>query len=126
MDFVSKTLFIISLKYPLINAINIKINELKNRQADIILDGNKNDYKELAARLRKTDVFENVYLVNPDGFDGIKEYFKQKGKSKFFDAINGTVKNIQLKQKFSRAKEEYVNDCIINGLKINLHEYDEL
>lgn len=67
-----------------------------------------------------------MYLVNPDGLDGIKKYFKQKGKSKFVDAINGTIKNIQLKQKFSRDKEEYVNDCIVNGLKINLHDYDEL
>lgn len=74
----SKTLFIISLKYPLINAINIKINELKNRKADIILDGNKNDYKELAERLKKTNVFENVYLVNPDGLDGIKNILNKK------------------------------------------------
>ena len=56
----------------------------------------------------------------------LKSILNKKGKSKFVDAINGTIKNIQLKQKFSRAKEEYVNDCIINGFKINLHEYDEL
>ena len=40
-EFCGETLFIMSLKYPLINAINIKINELKNRKADIILDDNK-------------------------------------------------------------------------------------
>ena len=33
---------------------------IKNRKADIILDGNKNDYEKLAERLRETNVFENV------------------------------------------------------------------
>ena len=33
-----KALFIISLRYPLINAINIKMHELQDKPADIILD----------------------------------------------------------------------------------------
>ncbi|MCI7675812.1 MAG: hypothetical protein MSQ83_05435 [Phascolarctobacterium sp.] len=121
-----KTLFIISLKYPLINAINIKINELENKKADIILDGNKNDYELLAKRLQKTNVFEKVYLVNPDGVDGIKKYFKQKEKANFFEAVRGTIRNVKLKREFNKDKEGYINHCIINGLMIDLHEYDEL
>ena len=50
-----KTLFIISLRYPLINAINIKLNELHDKQADIILDDTiRNDSYQLAENLRKS------------------------------------------------------------------------
>ena len=59
-----KTLFIISLRYPLINAINIKLNELHDKQADIILDDTiRNDSYQLAENLRKSQIFDNVFLL---------------------------------------------------------------
>lgn len=58
-----KTLFIISLRYPLINAINIKLNELHDKQADIILDDTiRNDSYQLAENLRKSQIFDNVFF----------------------------------------------------------------
>ena len=122
-----KVLFIISLKYPLMNAINIKLNELKEKRADIILDGNKNDYEELAKRLQDTGVFEKVFLVNPEGFEGIKTYLKKHDQQKsILKALNGTIKNINLKRELKQNKEKFINSCIVNDLEINLMDYNEL
>ena len=71
-------------------------------------------------------MFEKVFLVNPDGYSGIKNYLKEKDKTSFLDAINGTLRNLNLQQEYIKNKEAFINKCIINGLKINLKEYNEL
>ena len=48
-----KTLFICLTDYQLLNALNIKIHLLKDKQA-----GNR----QLAERLRKLSILDNVYL----------------------------------------------------------------
>lgn len=59
-----KKLFIISLKFPLINAINIMLNVMKNSAADIILIDNGTDMSSIANRLSKLNIFDNVFVAN--------------------------------------------------------------
>ena len=59
-----KKLFIISLKFPLINAINIMLNVMQNPAADIILIDNGTDMSSIANRLSKLSIFDNVFVAN--------------------------------------------------------------
>lgn len=69
-----KVLFIISLKYPIINAINLCLKyEMK---ADIILIDHGNDLRYLAPKLQKTNLFEKVFLVNGEKQNKLKSFLK--------------------------------------------------
>lgn len=121
-----KALFIISLKYPLFNAINIKMNELKEKKADIILDGNKDDYVELATRLESVGVFENVFLANPDGVDGIKLFLKHNSKKSFIESLLGSIENLYISYLKKNSREKFIQHSLQNGSFIDFNEYDEI
>lgn len=121
-----KALFIISLKYPLINAINIKINLLQNKRADIILDDNQADIFDIAKRLESLDVFDNVYIVRGNSLKGIKNIFKEHNNIGVFEAIGNTLTNI--KNKFLRLinKEKFIESMKLYGDNIALSQYNEI
>lgn len=123
-----KTLFIISLRYPLINAINIKLNELHDKQADIILDDTiRNDSYQLAENLRKSQIFDNVFFTNPDGYNGLKKFFQNFNiTNSFIKACYGSYKNLKLRYLFKTNPEAYLNNIVISGGTIDLSLYDDI
>lgn len=123
-----KTLFIISLRYPLINAINIKLNELHDKQADIILDDTiRNDSYQLAENLRESQIFDNVFFTNPDGYNGLKKFFQNFNiTNSFIKACYGSYKNLKLRYLFKTNPEAYLNNIVISGGTIDLSLYDNI
>lgn len=123
-----KTLFIISLRYPLINAINIKLNELHDKQADIILDDTiRNDSYQLAENLRKSQIFDNVFFTNPDGYNGLKKFFQNFNiTNSFIKACYGSYKNLKLRYLFKTNPEAYLNNIVLSGGTIDLSLYDDI
>ena len=121
-----KALFIISLKYPLFNAINIKMNELKDKHADLILDNNHEEFFEIADRIRKTGIFENVYVVNVAGHSGLKKYFKRESGNNFIESLVGSLKNLELKIYNKINKDYFLEKSVLCGGKIDLTEYDSV
>ena len=121
-----KALFIISLKYPLINALNIKVNEIKNKKADIILDDNQKDILELAERLDRLNIFDNIYVVKANEFDGIKKYIKKQSRMNLSRAIENTVVNGINRVFLKFNKKKYVNRLLIRGSNIDFNAYDEV
>ena len=75
-----KTLFICLTDYQLLNALNIKIHLLKDKQADILFFDNKEGNRQLAERLRKLAIFDNVYLHQYENINGLHKYFRNKQK----------------------------------------------
>ena len=123
-----KSLFIISLKYPLLNSINIKLNNLCQKKADIIIGCNGDDYASIYDRIKGLNVFDKVYLVRITEHDGIKRYFQNLGKNKISlkKALRGTFKNI-LDQYFLRNKPiDFLQESVIKGENIILDDYDDV
>lgn len=123
-----KTLFIISLRYPLINALNIKTHELKEKKADIIIDDTiRPDTEELIYALRESNIFEKVFFVNPDGYDGLKKFFKNKFRGiGLKKSVCGTYKNMKLCFENKFQKKKFLKNSIISGGDIDLNAYDEV
>ena len=123
-----KTLFIISLRYPLINAINIKLNELHDKASDIILDDTiRNDSYQLAENLRNSQIFDNVFFTNPDGYNGLKKFFQNFNiNNSFIKACYGSYKNLKLKDLYKTNQKTYLNNVVISGGKIDLSLYDNV
>lgn len=123
-----KALFIISLRYPLINAINIKMHELQDKPADIILDDTiRTDSYQLAENLRKSQIFDNVFFSNPAGYDGIKKFFQNFNIHKsFIKACYGSYLNCKLKYLYKFNQQKYLDNVIINGGHIDLSLYDDI
>ena len=123
-----KSLFIISLKYPLLNSINIKLNNLCQKKADIIIGCNGDDYASIYDRIKGLNIFDKVYLVRITEHDGIKRYFQNLGKNKISlkKALRGTFKNI-LDQYFLRNKPiDFLQESVIKGENIILDDYDDI
>lgn len=125
---VKKALFIISLRYPLFNAINIKLQELTNKEADIIIDDTiRPDSQELIDSLISSKIFENVYFMNPDGYVGLKKYIKKQCDSiSIKEAFVNSLKNIKLEIDFKYNKLDYLKKTIVDEKQINLESYDEV
>ena len=123
-----KALFIISLRYPLINAINIKINELTDKHADIILDDTiRDDSYQLAENLRKSQIFDNVFFTNPSGYKGLKIFFQNFNiNNSFLKACHGSYKNLKLKYLYKTNPLAYLNNVVISGGMIDLSIYDDV
>lgn len=121
-----KALFIISLKYPLINAINIKVNLLKNKNSDIILDDNQADIFDIAKRLESLNIFDNVYIVRGNSLRSIKYIFKGNKNISVSKAINNTLVNIKNKILRLINKEKFIESMKLYGGNIDLSQYDEM
>ena len=123
-----KALFIISLRYPLINAINIKMHELQDKPADIILDDTiRNDSYQLAENLRKSQIFDNVFFTNPAGYDGLKNFFQNFNiHNSFIKACYGSYLNLKLKYLYKFNQQKYLDSVVINGGHIDLSLYDDI
>lgn len=123
-----KALFIISLRYPLINAINIKMHELQDKPADIILDDTiRTDSHQLADNLRKAQIFDKVFFTNPSGYKGLKIFFQNFNiNNSFLKACHGSYKNLKLKYLYKTNPLAYLNNLVISGGKIDLSLYDDV
>lgn len=123
-----KALFIISLRYPLINAINIKMHELQDKPADIILDDTiRNDSYQLAENLRKSQIFDNVFFTNPAGYDGLKNFFQNFNiHNSFIKACYGSYLNLKLKYLYKFNQQKYLDSVVISGGHIDLSLYDDI
>ena len=73
----ARSLFIITQKYPLLNAINIKLNDLKHEEADLILDDDHDYVFDLACRIRKESLFKNVFVFQSKRKSYIKLFLKK-------------------------------------------------
>ena len=71
-----KKLFIVSLKFPLINAINLMVNHFDKQKTDLILVDNGSDMSAIAARLRCTNIFDKVVLVKLDQIKTFKHFLR--------------------------------------------------
>ena len=118
-----KTLFICLTDYQLLNALNIKIHLLKDKQADILFFDNKEGNQQLAERLRKLAIFDNVYLHQYENINGLHKYFRNKTESTktigCFKAFLNSVKEARYKvgskllgKKFKINNKLYFNKCI--------------
>lgn len=118
-----KTLFICLTDYQLLNALNIKIHLLKDKQADILFFDNKEGNQQLAERLRKFAIFDNVYLHQYENINGLHKYFRNKTESTktigCFKAFLNSVKEARYKvgskllgKKFKINNKLYFNKCI--------------
>lgn len=123
-----KALFICLTDYQMLNAINIKVNILKNKKADILFFDNKDGNKQLANRLRETGIFENVYLHQYTNIDGLHAYVKNKtNKKRLLSAVNNSIKEIKYKLKCKIFGRNYkINGKLYHGLKIDFSVYDQV
>lgn len=124
-----KALFVCLTDYQLLNSINIKKHLLTDSKADIIIFNNKIGTFELADRLQKTDLFENVYVYS-ENFKGIHKYLRNKSENKkdisLLEALNGTLKNLSLKLLTCvKNKEWIINKKIYKNKKIDFKQYDQ-
>lgn len=124
-----KALFVCLTDYQLLNSINIKRHLLTEQKADIIIFNNKAGTFELADRLQQTGIFQNVYVYS-EYFDGIHKYLRKLSEGKknigFFEAINGTIKNISLKiLEIIKDKEWILNQKIYKNKKIDFSHYNK-
>ena len=69
-----KALFVCLTDYQMLNALNIKVNLLKNKDADILFFDNKEGHRKLAERLSQTGVFKNVFLHQFTNVKGLHKY----------------------------------------------------
>lgn len=128
-----KYLFISLTDYQLLNSINIKENILgRDQSADIIIIDNKEGRKELAERLEKLKIFDNVYVIK-EYKHALKEYVRNffygvKNKELFFYCILEEFKFIQYNAlKKVSEKEKSVKFLIENREKnIDFSMYDEV
>ena len=58
-----KALFVCLTDYQMLNALNIKVNLLKDKEADILFFDNKEGHRQLAERLQQTGLFKNVFFT---------------------------------------------------------------
>ena len=120
-----KALFIIELKFPLINAINIKMTNLKDKKADIILMDNNVDMRQIARNLENLEIFENVYLGNDINIgEAIKESLKRRKNIISSSLVEFRRIRNTLWGQFN--EQTFVKKCIIDGRNIDLDEYDEI
>ena len=73
-----KALFVCLTDYQMLNALNIKVNLLKNKDADILFFDNKEGHKQLAERLRKTGIFKNVFLHQYTNTNDLHKYLRKQ------------------------------------------------
>lgn len=106
-----KHLFVCFTKYQLINAINVKVNVIRDEVADIVLINYGGVFTEIFDKLEKSNIFENVYM-HVSSVDGIERYIRnlRDGKNgislanalkndlnKIYDKFNSKINGIEYK-----------------------------
>lgn len=119
-----KKLFIISLKFPLINTINILLNVLKKCEADIILVDNGTDIKKIATNLSGLKVFNQVFLVNTENIYSFKDFLK--GNARFSDIIKNEKLHSERLIWRNVDFNKYISSYIENTCSINMDDYDSV
>ena len=84
----------------MLNALNIKMHLLKDKQADIIIFNNKEGLDSLCERLETSGIFSNVYFYT-EKFDDLHKYFRNLSEKvegvTLIDAIKNTIKNLYIR-----------------------------
>lgn len=125
-----KALFLVSAKYPLINSINIKMNMLKGKNADIMLDTNQSNVQEICDRMSTIKIFEKIFIVDIRKTKGVKYFFKLVMSGEKTEKFIWYLKNSLIDLKYNIIsffdKKYKVNSRIINNEKMNFSDYDEI
>lgn len=121
-----KSLYITSLKVPLLNALNIKINMKKEESADLLLENDLPDIEEIAKRIEKLAIFENVYIFENKPVDGIKKYIKNQTNKPVQVCLQNTMNELVYNIRAKWSKKYRFIYKILNGKKVNLELYDNI
>lgn len=123
-----KALFVCLTDYQMLNALNIKINLLKNKDADILFFDNKEGHRKLAERLRQTGVFKNVFLHQFTNVKGLHKYLRGKIDGvNFGSAAINSVGEIKYKAFCKLLGKKYkINAKLYDNKQINFADYDDL
>ena len=121
-----KSLYITSLKVPLLNALNIKINMKKEESADLLLENDLPDIEEIAKRIEQLGIFENVYIFENKPIDGIKKYVKNQTRKTIQECIYNSGKEFIYNVKSKIYKEYKFKNKILYCKDVNLKLYDKL
>lgn len=123
-----KALFVCLTDYQMLNALNIKVNLLKNKEADILFFDNKAGHRQLADRLQQTGIFQNVFLHKYNNVKGLHKYFR--GKAEETNLLQAAV-NSACEAKYKLfcklfGKKYKINAKLYNNKQINFDEYDSI
>lgn len=123
-----KALFVCLTDYQMLNALNIKINLLKNKDADILFFDNKEGHCKLAERLSQTGVFKNVFLHQFTNVKGLHEYLRGKIDGvNFGSAAINSAGEIKYKAFCKLLGKKYkINAKLYDNKQINFADYDDL
>lgn len=123
-----KALFVCLTDYQMLNALNIKVKLLKNKDADILFFDNKEGHRKLAERLSQTGVFKNVFLHQFTNVKGLHKYLRGKiaGVNLGSAAIN-SAGEIKYKAFCKLLGKKYkINAKLYDNKQINFANYDDL
>lgn len=123
-----KALFVCLTDYQMLNALNIKVNLLKDKEADILFFDNKEGHRQLAERLQQTGLFKNVFLHKYTNVKGLHKYFR--GKAGEINLLHAAV-NSAYEAKYKLfcklfGKKYKINSKLYGNKQINFAEYDSI
>lgn len=123
-----KALFVCLTDYQMLNALNIKVNLLKNKDADILFFDNKEGHKQLAERLRKTGIFKNVFLHQYTNTNDLHKYLrKQTTDVSCLKAVFNSANELKYKAFCKLFSKKYkINAKLYGAMAVDFAEYDEL
>ena len=123
-----KALFVCLTDYQMLNALNIKVNLLKNKDADILFFDNKEGHRKLAERLSQTGVFKNVFLHQFTNVKGLHKYLRGKIDGvNFASAAINSAGEIKYKAFCKLLGKKYkINAKLYDNKRINFADYDDL
>lgn len=122
----ARSLFIITQKYPLLNAINIKLNDLKHEEADLILDDDHDYVFDLACRIRKESLFKNVFIFQSKRKSYIKLFLKKISTPTIEDVVSEIWLKIKDYILYRINLPSYIKNITIDGGKIDFSVYNKV
>lgn len=126
-----KSLYICLTDFQILNAINLQDKLFKDKKADLFFVTNKEGNDQLAERLKKTNIFQKVFLFNNSRIKGLHYYVKSvtegKNNDGFFSALLESVKELFYKVNLRFRGMAYgINKKIVTVNKMDFAEYDEV
>lgn len=126
----SRTLFICETDYQIINSINIKLNMLKEDEADILISNYRDGIIGLSERLENLGIFKNVYF-----FKGrrVRKHLrilellkdcKQLFKRNSLNDVSKHLKSVLLG--YYSKNSNKINCCLTKNKFIDLYEYNHV
>lgn len=122
----SRSLFIITQKYPLLNAINIRLNTLKHEEADLILDDDHDYIFDLARRIKRERLFKKTFIFQSKRKSYIKLFLKKISAPTVGDIVSEIWLKIKDFVLFRINLPSYINNIIIDGGEIDFSVYDKV